>query len=51
LLEILSNIAVDLEIKSITLVKSYGPFYNAGSGGDAKGSAIYINFYSASPKK
>ena len=31
------------------VVKSYGPFYNVG--GDVKKGAVYIIFYSATPKK
>jgi RHS repeat-associated protein len=31
------------------IVKSYGPFYNIG-GGDVPKGAMYINFYSATPK-
>ncbi|HTJ51903.1 MAG TPA: RHS repeat-associated core domain-containing protein [Cyclobacteriaceae bacterium] len=36
---------------NISLVKSYGPFYNASSKGDTKkGGSIYINFYKLTSK-
>lgn len=46
------HLGLSYKYNDIILVKSYGPFYNASSMGDTKqGTAIYINFYSATPKK
>ncbi|MFN6378635.1 MAG: hypothetical protein ACK4WD_05130 [Flavobacteriales bacterium] len=46
------NSYVDRRYWNISIVKSYGPFYNASSMGDTQqGVPVYIIFYSVKPKK